>query len=123
MQGEAHVPSPDRRASDQRADSTNAGILAHSAPKEVVFLSEEAFTFFSRPLVGRCSQPKGGKGAKATVSPYPSQEYPLDAQPKGGKGAKATGEALVTRRIAGCDEHREGSAQLLHKVGLLPLEA
>ena len=76
--GRAHVHSPDLLYEQKLADISNARILAHSAPKEVVFLYEDEFTFFSRPLVGRCYQPKGGKGAKAT------------------------GAALVTRRIAGC---------------------
>ena len=70
--------SPDPLYDQKMADITNARILAQSAPKQVVFLYEDEFTFFSRPLVGRCYQPRGGKGAKAT------------------------GAARVPRRIAGC---------------------
>ena len=67
------------------ADISHARMLAHSAPKEVVFLYEDEFTFFSRPLVGRCYQPRGGKGAKAT------------------------GAAGVTRRLAGCVDEALGA--------------
>lgn len=75
--GQAHVHSPDLLYDQKMADITNARILAQMAPKEVVFLYQDEFTFYSRPLVGRCYQAKGGKGAKAT------------------------GGALKTRRIAG----------------------
>lgn len=83
--GQAHVHSPDPLYDQKLADITNARILAHSAPKEVVFLYEDEFTFFSRPLVGRCYQPCGCKGAKAT------------------------GAALVTRRLAGCVDVASGA--------------
>lgn len=83
--GRAHVHSPDPLDDQKLADITNARLLAQSAPQEVIFLYEDEFTFYSRPLVGRCSQPKGGKGAKAT------------------------GAALVTRRIAGCVDVASGA--------------
>jgi hypothetical protein len=83
--GQAHVHSPDPLYDQKMADMTNARILAHSAPKEVIFLYEDEFTFFSRPLVGRCYQPKGGKGTNAT------------------------GAALVTRRLAGCVDEASGA--------------
>lgn len=83
--GQAHVHSPDPLYDQKLADITNARLLAQSAPKEVVFLYEDEFTFFSRPLVGRCYQPCGSKGAKAT------------------------GAALVTRRLAGCVDGASGA--------------
>lgn len=83
--GRAHVHSPDRLYDQKMAAISNARILAQSAPKEVIFLYEDEFTFFSRPLVGRCYQPRGGKGAKAT------------------------GAALVTRRLAGCVDVASGA--------------
>ena len=64
--GRAHVHSPDPLYDQKMADMSNARILAHSAPKEVIFLYEDEFTFFSRPVVGRCYQPSTSKGAKAT---------------------------------------------------------
>ena len=86
--GQAHVHSPDPLYEQKLADITNARILAQSAPKEVAFLYEDEFTFFSRPLVGRCYQPTGGKGAKAT------------------------GAALVTRRMAGCVDVASGAVMV-----------
>ena len=83
--GQAHVHSPDPLYDQKMADITNARLLAHSAPKEVVFLYEDEFTFFSRPLVGRCYQPSASKGTKAT------------------------GAALVTRRLAGCVDVASGA--------------
>jgi transposase len=83
--GQAHVHSPDQRYDQKLADITNARILAQSAPQEVVFLYEDEFTVFSRPSVGRCSQPCGCKGAKAT------------------------GAALMTRRLAGCVDVATGA--------------
>ena len=85
IRGQAHVHSPDLLYDRKMADITNARLLAQSAPKEVVFLYEDEFTFYSRPLVGRCYQHRGGKGAKAT------------------------GAALVTRRIAGCVDIASGA--------------
>ena len=76
--GRAHVHSPDLAYDQKLAVISQARQLAQQAPEEVVFLYEDEFTFFSRPLVGRC---------------YRSQ---------GSKGAKATGRALKTRRIAAC---------------------
>ena len=83
--GRAHVHSPDPLYDQKMADITNARVLAQSAPKEVVFLYEDEFTFFSRPLVGRCYQSSVGKAAKAT------------------------GAALVTRRLAGCVDVASGA--------------
>ncbi len=64
--GRAHVHSPDGLSDQKMADITQVRILAHSAPKEVVFLYEDEFTFFSRPLVGGCYQPRTSKAVKAT---------------------------------------------------------
>ena len=83
--GRAHVHSPDALYDQKLAAISNARMLAHSAPEEVVFLYEDEYTFFSRPLVGRCYQPRGGKGTKAT------------------------GAELVTRRIAGCVDVASGA--------------
>lgn len=75
--GQAHVHSPDLLYDQKMADITNARDVAQMAPQEVAFLYEDEFTFYSRPLVGRGYQARGGKGAKAT------------------------GGALKTRRLAG----------------------
>lgn len=83
--GQAHVHSPDLHYDQKLADIANARDLAQQAPQEVIFLYEDEFTFFSRPLVGRSSQPIGGKGAKAT------------------------GAALITRRLAGCVDVASGA--------------
>lgn len=86
--GRAHVHSPDPLYDQKMADIGNARILAHSAPKEVVFLYEDEFTFFSRPVVGRCYQPCASKGAKAS------------------------GAALETRRLAGCVDVASGAVMV-----------
>lgn len=83
--GRAHVHSPDLLYDRKLADISNARQLAQQAPEEVVFLYEDEFTFFSRPLVGRTYSPRGGKGTKAS------------------------GAALITRRLAGCVDVASGA--------------
>jgi DDE superfamily endonuclease len=83
--GQAQVHSPAQLYEQKPADITNARMLAQSAPKEVVLLYEDEFTFLSRPWVGRCDHPSGGQGAKAT------------------------GAALLTRRLAGCVDVASGA--------------
>ncbi len=56
--------SPDLLYDQKQADIAHARDLAQQAPQEGVFLYEDEFTFFSRPLVGRSYQPKGGQGPK-----------------------------------------------------------
>ena len=83
--GREHVHSPDLQYDQKLAVISQARTLAQQAPEEVAFLYEDEFTFFSRPLVGRCYTPRGHKGEKAS------------------------GHALKTRRIAACIDVASGA--------------
>lgn len=61
--------SPDLHYDQKLAVLNQARALAQQAPEEVVFLYEDAFTFFSRPLVGRCYTPRGHQGKKRRAVP------------------------------------------------------
>ena len=82
--GREHVHSPDLQYDQKLAVISQARTFAQQAPEEVVFLYEDEFTFYNRPLVGRCYTPRGHKGEKAT------------------------GHALKTRRIAACIDVASG---------------
>jgi hypothetical protein len=64
--GRAHVHSPDLEYNQKMAAIAAAREEARQAPTEVVFLYEDEFTAYLRPLVGSSYRPRSERGQKAT---------------------------------------------------------
>src|SRR5258706_1443469 len=64
--GRAHVHSPDLEYNQKMAAIDAAREEARQAPGEVVFLYEDEFTAYLRPLVGSSYRPRSQRGQKAT---------------------------------------------------------
>lgn len=64
--GRAHVHSPDLEYNQKMAAIVAAREAAQQAPGEVVFLYEDEFTAYLRPLVGRSYRARSERGQKAT---------------------------------------------------------
>lgn len=64
--GRAHVHSPDLQYNQKMAAIDAAREEARQAPAEVVFLYEDEFTAYLRPLVGSSYRPLSERGQKAT---------------------------------------------------------
>ena len=82
--GRAHVHSPDLEYNQKMAAIAAARQEAKQHPEEVVFLYEDEFTAYLRPLVGRSYRSRAERGQKATG---------------------ATGETV---RLAGCIDAMSG---------------
>ena len=62
----AHVHSPDLEYDQKLAAIAQAQEAARNAPGEVVFLSEDEFTAYLRPLVGKSYRTRSEQAQKAT---------------------------------------------------------